>query len=117
MISTLQVVICFVEVFLLDLDLRNFVQSRASQVIIIVSTNDLLEIQYSITEIVQLFEGLGLVEVCLAKGGWRLFCPFSNLCEFVEILQGLLRHLHLEEEKAALHETLTDSLRIDFDGF
>ena len=85
--------------------------------IIVIGTNDLLEIQYRITEIVQFLKRLGLVEVCLAKGGWRLFCPFSNLGEFVEILQSLFRHLHLEEEKAALHETLTDSLRIDFDGF
>ena len=62
-----QVVVSLIEIFLLDLDLGNLVQGRATQVIVIVGSDYLLKIQDGVTKIIELFERFGLVEVGLAE--------------------------------------------------
>ena len=55
-----------VKVFLLDFDLGDFVERLARQVVVIVRSNDLLEVEDRVAEIIHFLEGFGLVEVGLA---------------------------------------------------
>ena len=66
MIRSLKIVICFIKVLLLNLYLCNFIQSRACQVIVIVRSDDLLKIQDSVAQVVQLLQSFSLVKVCFA---------------------------------------------------
>ena len=63
--------------------------------VIIIGSDYLLKVQDGIAEVIQFLQSLSFVEVCFAEGGWRLICPFSDLCELIEVLKCLLRHLHL----------------------
>ena len=83
--------------------------------VVIVGPYNLLKVEDRVAQIVQLLESFGLVEVGLGERSGRLIAALSDVCKLVEVLQGLLRHLHLEEEETALHQTLAHCLSIDLD--
>ena len=85
-----QVIVSLIEVFLLDLDLGNLIQGRAAEMVVVIRPDDLLKVQDGVTQIVQLLQCLGLVEVGLAEGLGRLVVFLSNLCELGEVLQRLV---------------------------
>jgi len=60
---SLQVIVCLIKVFLLNLYFGDFVQSRAREVIIVISSDHLLEVEDSIAEVIQLLERLCFVEI------------------------------------------------------
>ena len=111
-----EIIIGLIEVFLLDFDLWNLIEGGASEVVIIIGSDYLLKVQDGIAEVIQFLQSLSFVEVCFAEGGWRLICSFSDLCELIEVLKCLLRHLHLKEEKPALHQSLSHSLWVNLNS-
>lgn len=80
MAGPFQVVVCLVEIFLLYFDFRNFVESRARQMIVVVSPYDLFEIENCITQIIQLLQSFCLVEVCFAQCRRLLVGFFGDFC-------------------------------------
>ena len=81
--------------------------------VVIISPDYLLKVQDGVAKIIQFLQSLSFVEVCFAKGGWWLIWALSNLSELIKVLKCLLRHLHLKEEKPALHQTLSHCLRVN----
>lgn len=63
----LQVVICLVEIFLLDLDFGDLIQSLACQMVVVVGSDDLLKVQDRVAQVVQLLQRFRLVEVGFAQ--------------------------------------------------
>ena len=83
--------------------------------VVIIGTDNLLEVEDSITQVVQLLQCLSFIEVSLAERSRWLFGTLGDLSQLVEVCKSLLRHLHLQEQKATLHQALADRLGVHFD--
>ena len=66
MIGSLQIIVRFIEVFLLDFDLGDFIKGRTSKMVIIIGTYDLFEVENGIIQIVHLLKCFSLVEISFA---------------------------------------------------
>ena len=65
----LQVVERLVEVFLLDLDFRNFIQRRAGKKVVLRDAQNLFEVDQRVTHVVHFLQSLRFVEVSLTQRG------------------------------------------------
>ena len=139
MCSSLEVVVSFIEVLLLDLNLGDFVECTALQKLIIAHSDHLLKIQNGIVAIIQLLQCFSLIEVRFWKSGvslrartrnvlnickcvwiclylgfiWFFFCKLAQL---IEIFQSFVVILHLKIKDTPLHEPLLHAWAINLDG-
>lgn len=61
--SSLQIIVCFVEVLLLDLNLGYLVEGAALEELVIAHPNHLFEVEDRVVAIVKLLKGFRLIEV------------------------------------------------------
>ena len=86
MAGTLQVIVSFVKVLLLDFDFSDLIQSRTSKMIVVIRSDHLLKVEDRIAEIVELLQGFCFVKVGLAQSSHRLIVALGNLGQLVEVL-------------------------------
>lgn len=89
MSGPLKVVVGFVEIFLLDFNLGYFIEGGALQKLISSQSHHLLEVEDCVVVVFSFLKGFCFVKVGLAYHCWSLVLLFSELSQFVEILQCL----------------------------
>lgn len=85
--------------------------------VVVVCSDDLLEVEDGVVEVVQFLERFGFIEVSFAESCGGLLLLLCQVSQLREVVQRLLRHLHLQVEEPSFHIALSSGLLVALNCF